>query len=122
MRKTVSWLLVACAMTAALNSASTPALAAAPESTIPGTPPGAPQSALFWWPDHLDLSPLRQHDVRSNPLGSDFDYPKAFASLDLQAVKADIRKTLTTSQDWWPADYGNYGPFFIRMAWHGAGT
>jgi catalase-peroxidase len=122
MRKTVSRLLIACAVTAALNSALMPALAAAPQSTIPGTPPGAPQSALFWWPDHLDLSPLRQHDARSNPLGGDFDYPKAFASLDLQAVKADIKKTLTTSQDWWPADYGNYGPFFIRMAWHGAGT
>jgi len=122
MRNTVSRLFIACAMTAALSSASVPALAAAPQGTIPGPPPGAPQSALFWWPDHLDLSPLRQHDVRSNPLGSDFDYPKAFASLDLQAVKADIKKTLTTSQDWWPADYGNYGPFFIRMAWHGAGT
>lgn len=118
MRKTLSRLLIACAMSAALDSASMPALAAAPQSTIPGNP----QSALFWWPDHLDLSPLRQHDVRSNPLGSDFDYPKAFASLDLKAVKADITKTLTTSQDWWPADYGNYGPFFIRMAWHGAGT
>src|SRR3569833_2378670 len=83
---------------------------------------GAPQSAQFWWPDHLDLSPLRQHDARSNPLGEDFDYAKSFATLDLQAVKNDIKKTLTTSQDWWPADYGNYGPFFIRMAWHGAGT
>ena len=120
MRRTASRLLIACAVTAALTLTS--ALAAAPQSNIPGTPPGAPQSALFWWPDHLDLSPLRQHDARSNPLGGDFDYPKAFASLDLQAVKADIKKTLTTSQDWWPADYGNYGPFFIRMAWHGAGT
>ena len=83
---------------------------------------GAPQSAKFWWPDELDLSPLRQHAPASNPLGADFDYAKAFATLDLAAVKKDIKAALTTSQDWWPADYGNYGPFFIRMAWHSAGT
>jgi catalase-peroxidase len=76
----------------------------------------------FWWPEQLDLSPLRQHSAESNPLGKDFDYARAFASLDLKAVKQDIQKLLTTSQDWWPADYGNYGPFFIRMAWHSAGT
>ena len=76
----------------------------------------------FWWPEQLDLSPLRQHAAEANPLGEAFDYAKAFASLDLGAVKDDIRKVLTTSQDWWPADYGNYGPFFVRMAWHGAGT
>jgi catalase-peroxidase len=81
-----------------------------------------PRPNQFWWPDQLDLSPLRQHAAESNPLGADFDYAKAFASLDLAAVKQDIKKVLTTSQDWWPADYGNYGPFFIRMAWHGAGT
>jgi catalase-peroxidase len=81
-----------------------------------------PRSKQFWWPDQLDLSPLRQHAAESNPLGEDFNYAKAFASLDLDAVKQDIRKVLTTSQDWWPADYGNYGPFFIRMAWHGAGS
>jgi catalase-peroxidase len=83
---------------------------------------GAPRPNQFWWPDQLDLSPLRQHAAESNPLGDDFDYKKAFLSLDLNAVKQDIAKVLTTSQDWWPADYGNYGPFFIRMAWHGAGT
>ena len=76
----------------------------------------------FWWPDQLDLSPLRQHSAESNPLGENFNYAKAFSTLDLKAVKADIKQVLTTSQDWWPADYGNYGPFFIRMAWHGAGT
>jgi catalase-peroxidase len=76
----------------------------------------------FWWPEQLDLSPLRRNSVESNPLGADFDYAKEFATLDLNAVKADITKVLTTSQDWWPADYGNYGPFFIRMAWHSAGT
>jgi catalase-peroxidase len=77
---------------------------------------------LNWWPDQLDLSPLRQHSVESNPLGTDFNYAKAFASLDLKVVKQDIQKVLTTKQAWWPADYGNYGPFFIRMAWHSAGT
>ncbi|ECM8010485.1 catalase/peroxidase HPI [Salmonella enterica subsp. enterica serovar Newport] len=76
----------------------------------------------FWWPQTLDLSPLRLHDVESNPYGADFNYAKEFNSLDLTAVKKDIKTLLTTSQDWWPADYGNYGPFFIRMAWHGAGT
>jgi catalase-peroxidase len=76
----------------------------------------------FWWPDQLDLSPLRRNAAESNPLGEDFNYAKEFSSLDLKAVKADIKRVLTTSQDWWPADYGNYGPFFIRMAWHGAGT
>jgi catalase-peroxidase len=81
-----------------------------------------PRSKQFWWPEQLDLSPLRQHAAESNPLSDDFNYAKAFASLDLDAVKQDIRKVLTTSQDWWPADYGNYGPFFIRMAWHGAGS
>jgi catalase-peroxidase len=83
---------------------------------------GAPVPSKFWWPDQLDLSVLRAHDARSNPLGEDFDYAREFARLDLNAVKADIRQALTTSQDWWPADYGNYGPFFIRMAWHSAGT
>lgn len=76
----------------------------------------------FWWPEQLDLSPLRAHDVRSNPYGAEFDYAKAFASLDLDEVKQEIATTLTTSQDWWPADWGNYGPFMIRMAWHSAGT
>ncbi|MED5547588.1 MAG: catalase/peroxidase HPI [Pseudomonadota bacterium] len=75
-----------------------------------------------WWPQRLDLAQLRQHEAMSNPYGADFDYAAEFASLDLAAVKEDIRKVLTTSQPWWPADYGHYGPFFIRMAWHSAGT
>jgi catalase-peroxidase len=81
-----------------------------------------PLSNQFWWPDMLDLSPLRAHSAESNPYGKDFDYAKEFSSLDLKAVKEDIRKVLTTSQDWWPADYGHYGPLIIRMAWHSAGT
>ena len=76
----------------------------------------------FWWPQQLDLSALRDHDARSNPLGQDFDYATAFNSLDLDALKADVTATLTNSQDWWPADFGHYGPFFVRMAWHSAGT
>nr|WP_091146524.1 catalase/peroxidase HPI [Novosphingobium sp. CF614] len=79
-------------------------------------------STRNWWPNHLDLSALRRNDPGSNPYGADFNYAQEFATLDLAAVKADIRKVLTTSQPWWPADYGNYGPFFIRMAWHSAGT
>jgi catalase-peroxidase len=83
---------------------------------------GHAKSNQFWWPDQLDLSALRDHDVRSNPLGEAFDYAAAFESLDLVQVKKDIQTVLTTSQDWWPADFGNYGPFFIRMTWHSAGT
>ncbi len=83
---------------------------------------GEPKSNQFWWPEQLDLSPLRAHSVESNPMGADFDYAAAFSALDLDAVKEDIAAVMTDSQDWWPADYGHYGPFFIRMAWHSAGT
>jgi len=76
----------------------------------------------FWWPDRIDLTPLRQHAPESNPYGEDFNYAAEFAKVDLDALKGDIRTVLTDSQDWWPADYGHYGPFFIRMAWHSAGT
>ena len=75
-----------------------------------------------WWPNQLDLSILRQHSELSNPMGAGFDYEKAFSTLDYYALKADIKNVLTESQDWWPADFGNYGPLFIRMAWHSAGT
>ena len=80
------------------------------------------KSNQFWWPEQLDLSPLRDHGAESNPLGEDFDYAEAFKSLDLDAVKQDIAALMTTSQDWWPADWGHYGPLMIRMAWHSAGT
>lgn len=79
-------------------------------------------SSPYWWPEMLDLRPLRQHAAESNPLGADFNYAKAFASLDLKAVKKDLEALMTASQDWWPADFGHYGPLFIRMAWHSAGT
>lgn len=69
-----------------------------------------------WWPEKLNLNQLRAHDPESNPYGDDFDYAKAFASVDLKALKADIEKTLTTSQDWWPADWGHYGGLMIRAA------
>ncbi len=101
------------------------AVAVAALSLIPMQSVSAQSEATrnqFWWPDQLDLSPLRQHAAESSPLDKQFDYAKAFASLDLNAVKQDIKKVLTTSQPWWPADYGTYGPFFIRMAWHSAGT
>jgi len=75
-----------------------------------------------WWPEQLDLRPLRQQAAESDPMGPDFNYIERFKKLDVAAVKKDIAKVMTTSQAWWPADYGNYGPFFIRMAWHSAGT
>jgi len=81
-----------------------------------------PRSNQDWWPEQLDLSVLHQNSPRSNPLGASFDYAEAFRSLDLAAVKKDLTALMTSSQEWWPADWGNYGPLFIRMAWHSAGT
>ena len=75
-----------------------------------------------WWPDQLNLNILHQHDKKSNPMGEDFDYREEFKKLDYDALKKDLNDLMTDSQDWWPADYGHYGPFFIRMTWHAAGT
>jgi catalase-peroxidase len=88
-------------------------------SNTDGTPMPTNRS---WWPNQLDLSVLRQHSDLSNPMGANFNYIKAFKALDLDAVKKDLLVVMTTQQDWWPADYGHYGPLFIRMAWHSAGT
>ncbi len=114
-----------------LAASSLPTQAMSEEAKIskPAGAKGAGSAAMgvakpnsFWWPDQLDLSPLRDHDARSNPYGDDFDYAAEFKKLDYAALKKDIDSVLTTSQEWWPADFGNYGPFFIRMAWHSAGT
>ncbi|SDL14177.1 catalase-peroxidase [Catalinimonas alkaloidigena] len=83
---------------------------------------GSGTSNRDWWPNQLNLKILRQHSSLSDPMGQKFDYAEAFKSLDLQAVKEDLYQLMTDSQDWWPADYGHYGPLFIRMAWHSAGT
>ncbi len=80
------------------------------------------QPSAKWWPNQLNLRLLHSAPPASNPLGEDFDYAKEFASLDLDALKKDVMALMTDSQPWWPADFGHYGPFFIRMAWHSAGT
>ena len=84
--------------------------------------PAEGHSNREWWPNQLNLKILRKHGDAANPMGADFDYVEAFNSLDLAAVKADLTTLMTDSQEWWPADYGNYGPLFVRMAWHSAGT
>ena len=83
---------------------------------------GRPRTNQDWWPNQIDLSVLRQHEPHDGPMGPDFDYAAAFADLDVEALKRDVIEVMTTSQDWWPADYGHYGPLFIRMTWHAAGT
>jgi catalase-peroxidase len=93
-----------------------------PAIPSPDPTPHRPRTNKDWWPDQLDLSVLDQHAQNVSPYGEDFDYAKEFASLDLAAVKRDIAQVMTTSQEWWPADWGHYGGLFIRMAWHAAGT
>jgi len=100
-------------------SAATPTGATASDAM--GTE-GTATTNQFWWPQNLDLAPLRAHDAESNPYGDDFDYAEAFSKVDLKALKQDIATVLTSSQDWWPADWGHYGGLMIRMAWHSAGT
>ena len=92
-----------------------------PKAALKPTVAGARTNA-DWWPNQLNLKILQQHSERSNPMGKDFNYAEAFNSLDLHAVVKDLTALMTDSQDWWPADYGHYGPFFVRMAWHSAGT
>ena len=105
------------ALVATLTVAIAPLVA-----TQPAFAGGEVRSNQFWWPENLNLQPLRDHGIQSDPMGQDFDYASEFAALDLAEVKKDIEAVMTDSQDWWPADYGHYGPFFIRMAWHSAGT
>ncbi|HUJ05326.1 MAG TPA: catalase/peroxidase HPI [Streptosporangiaceae bacterium] len=92
------------------------------ESQCPVTHTTAGRTNRDWWPDQLDLKVLEQNPPMASPMGEDFDYAAEFQTLDLDALRADIETVMTTSQDWWPADYGHYGPLFIRMAWHSAGT
>jgi len=97
------------------------------ESENPAIPSPEPQvhrprTNRDWWPEQLDLQVLHQHSERSNPMGPDYDYKREFEGLDLKALKRDLVKVMKTSQDWWPADYGHYGPLFVRMTWHAAGT
>ncbi|GAA4961401.1 catalase/peroxidase HPI [Yinghuangia aomiensis] len=93
-----------------------------PAIPSPTPAPTRPKSNRDWWPQQLDLQVLRQHAPQPEPPGGDFDYAKEFADLDVDALKRDVFAVMTTSQDWWPADYGHYGPLFIRMSWHAAGT
>ena len=83
--------------------------------------PSAPSNAT-WWPNQLNLKALHMQSAKSSPMGAAFDYAAAFKTLDLDAVVKDLTALMTDSQDWWPADYGHYGPFFVRMTWHAAGT
>ncbi len=97
------------------------------ESENPAIPSPAPKTShprtnRDWWPDQLDLQVLHHHSALSNPMGEDFDYRERFESLDVEALKRDLVELMTSSQEWWPADYGHYGPLFIRMSWHSAGT
>ncbi|MEM8872063.1 MAG: catalase/peroxidase HPI [Pseudomonadota bacterium] len=99
------------------NQGKCPVLGGAHQHTAMGT-----TANQHWWPNHLNLNILRQNSELSNPMGEAFDYAEEFKSLDLEALRQDLYALMTDSQDWWPADYGHYGPFFIRMAWHSAGT
>src|SRR3954470_3148372 len=101
--------------------------AAVSESENPAIPsptakPHRPRTNRDWWPNQPNVDALHHHSPRANPVGEDFDYAAEFSALDVDALKRDIVDVMTTSQDWWPADYGHYGPLFIRMTWHAAGT
>ena len=93
-----------------------------PAIDAPTPKTGQPRTVQDWWPNQLDLNVLRKHSTTTDPLGPDFDYAKEFATLDVEELKRDLVELMTTSQDWWPADFGHYGGLFIRMSWHSAGT
>jgi catalase-peroxidase len=103
-------------MTESVSESENPAIPS-PTSEVP-----RPRTNQDWWPNQLDLSVLHRHSPLSNPMGEDFDYAKEFATLDVEALRRDLIELMTSSQEWWPADYGHYGPLFIRMSWHAAGT
>jgi catalase-peroxidase len=103
-------------MTKSVSESENPAIAS------PKPKAHLPRTNQDWWPDQLDLSVLHRHSSLSDPMGEGFDYAKEFATLDVEALKRDLVELMTSSQDWWPADYGHYGPLFIRMSWHAAGT
>ncbi|MHA6615961.1 catalase/peroxidase HPI [Pseudonocardia sp. DLS-67] len=103
-------------MTESISESENPAI----PSPTPEVP--RPRTNRDWWPNQLDLTVLHQQSPRANPMGADFDYREEFATLDVEALKRDVAELLHTSQDWWPADYGNYGPMIVRMSWHAAGT
>ncbi len=103
-------------MTESVSESENPAIPS-PTSEVPH-----PRTNQDWWPNQLDLSVLHRHSPLSDPMGEDFDYAEEFATLDLQALRRDLIELMTSSQEWWPADYGHYGPLFIRMSWHAAGT
>src|SRR5271167_1962138 len=103
-------------MTERVSESENPAIPS-PTSEVP-----RPRTNQDWWPNQLDLSVLHRHSPLSDPMDEDFDYAKEFATLDVEALRRDLIELMTTSQDWWPADYGHYGPLFIRMSWHAAGT
>ncbi|MDP8930835.1 MAG: catalase-peroxidase, partial [Actinomycetota bacterium] len=93
-----------------------------PAIPAPTPTPTRPRTNRDWWPNQLALEVLHQHSPRFNPMGEDFNYAEEFKTLDLDALKQDLIEVMTTSQDWWPADYGHYGPLLNRMTWHAAGT
>ncbi|MBV9577296.1 MAG: catalase-peroxidase, partial [Chloroflexi bacterium] len=106
------------------NKANSVSTSESENPAIPSPTPQAhrPRTNQDWWPNQLDLSVLHKRSVLSNPMDPDYEYAEAFKTLDVEALKRDLIQVMTTSQDWWPADYGHYGPLFIRMSWHAAGT
>src|SRR5271155_4456771 len=103
-------------MTDSVSESESPAIPS-PSSEVP-----QPRTNHDWWPNQLDLSVLRRNSPLSDPMGEGFDYASELATLDLDALKRDLVELMSSSQEWWPADYGHYGPLFIRMSWHAAGT